>query len=470
MSGMEDNDKQPSHSEHPLEDAEYPVQDTELEALQRRVAELEALEVEHERYVEALRRRTEELEALRQVGLSLATELDLNALLHTIVSQAIALAGGTAGGLYLYRPERDLLEWSMAIGRDLLPLGSTLSKGEGLSGQVWETGKPLFTDLTGFQNLPGLGGDAWAAIVGVPLHRGGKFLGVLNVLSETAGAFTAGDAGLLRLFASQAAVAIENAALYEAERSARRQLGDLASYLQTAREKERTRIAREIHDVFGQILTALKMDLSWLSRRLPQDQPQLAAKAVTMSDLVDSAIHTVRRVATELRPGLLDDLGLVAAIEWQAEAFAVRTGIDVELDLGGADPTGTQTGVPEEAVPYPLDTVEDGGADAGSATGRDLATAIFRIFQETLTNVGRHAGATHLQVKLETTAGQLLLTVRDNGAGITSEQINDPRSLGLVGMRERARHWGGEVDIQGTPGQGTTVIVRVPLIHGTALY
>lgn len=410
---------------------------TELRALRERVADLAAIESQRRLTEETLRRRTEELEALRQVGLMLASDPDLHTLLHTIVSQAIALAGGTAGGLYLYRPERDVLEWAVAIGHALPPIGSLLRRGEGSSGKVWESGQARIVDdyQGGEGRSPRHEGNAWTAAVDVPLQRSGKFLGVLNVLSENAGAFGPADAELLSLFASQAAVAIDNAALYEAERTARRQLRDLAGYLQTAREKERTHIAREIHDEFGQILTALKMDLSWLSRRLPGSEAHLVEKAAAMSDLIDAAIHTVRRVATELRPGLLDDLGLVPAIEWQAEQFAARTGIAFELHLGE-----------EELV---LD--------------RDLATAIFRIFQETLTNVGRHAEATQVRVHLETSADELVLTVQDDGIGITVDQISDPTSLGLVGMRERAHYWGGDVALQGRPGQGTAVTVRVPL-------
>jgi len=264
-----------------------------------------------------------------------------------------------------------------------------------------------------------------------PLQVGDETHGVLAV---TGAGLTEADVPAVTAFANQAAIAIENARLLEQVQAAREQLRDLAGYLQDAREEERAEIAREIHDEFGQALSALNMDLSWLSKRLPADQPHLAEKTSAMSDLIDSAIQTVRRVATELRPGLLDDLGLAAAMEWQAEEFAERTGIGCDLYLGD-----------EEIV---LD--------------RDLATAIFRIFQETLTNVARHAQATEVRVELEDKPGELVLIIRDNGKGITESQVSHPRSLGLMGMRERARSWGGEVAFQGVPGQGTTVTVRIP--------
>jgi len=271
------------------------------------------------------------------------------------------------------------------------------------------------------------------SVAGLPLMVKDRLLGVLYLHSLHPGAFH-GRLPLLTTFANQAAIAIENARLYEQVQAGREQLRDLASYLQAAREEERTQMAREIHDEFGQALSALKMDLTWLSKRLPADEPGLTEKASAMSDLIDSTIQTVRRVATELRPGLLDDLGLAATMEWQAEEFTERTGIDCELYL-----------TDEEIV---LD--------------RDLATAIFRIFQETLTNVARHAEATEVHVELEDRPDELVLIVRDNGKGITESQLSDPKSLGLMGIRERAHSWGGDVAFQGVPGQGTTVTVRIP--------
>ena len=263
------------------------------------------------------------------------------------------------------------------------------------------------------------------------LMVGGETHGLLVV---TGAGLTEADAPAVTAFANQAAIVIHNAQLFEAERAARERLRDLAGYLEATREEERTHIAREIHDEFGQTLTALKMDLAWLTKRLPVDRPRLVEKANTMSDLIASIFQTVRRIATDLRPGLLDNLGLVAAIEWQAQEFAERAGFDCELLLGD-----------EEIVLNP-----------------DLATAIFRIFQETLTNIARHAEATQVRVELEERPEKLVLIVQDNGSGITKSQASDSKSLGLIGMQERARSWGGDVTFRGVPGQGTTVTVQVP--------
>ncbi len=273
-----------------------------------------------------------------------------------------------------------------------------------------------------------------------PMKAGPETVGLLTVIGAD---LTEADMPAVTAFANQAAIALENARLYQNERQAQDQLHALAGYLETAREEERTRVAREIHDELGQTLTALKMDLAWLIKHLPEEEPDMAKKMRDMSSLTDDAIQTVRRVATELRPGLLDDLGLEAALEWQAQEFTERTGIPCTLRLS----------VDEEQIPLE----------------RDLATTIFRIFQETLTNVTRHAEATDVQVELGEQGergDELVLMVRDNGRGIRASQLHDNQSLGLIGMRERARAWEGEVTFESAPDHGTTVTVRIPLSNG----
>ncbi len=208
----------------------------------------------------------------------------------------------------------------------------------------------------------------------------------------------------------------------------------LAARLQTVREEERTNVAREIHDVLGQALTAIKIDLSALSQALSMDQEKQATKARSTMKLVDETIQSVRRISTELRPGILDDLGLAAAVEWAAEEFEARTATRCRLNL------------PQEDI----------------AVDQELATAIFRIFQETLTNVARHANASEVHVRLANENGDLILEVHDNGRGIGEEQLSAGRSLGILGMRERALLLGGELVITGAPEKGTTVKVRIP--------
>ena len=216
-------------------------------------------------------------------------------------------------------------------------------------------------------------------------------------------------------------------------KSSYEQLRALSARIQSIREEERTTIAREIHDELGQALTGLKMDLSWLRKKIPEEE--LIEKTQSMLKLIDSTIQTVRKISTELRPGILDDLGLIAAIEWQAGDFQSRTGIKCEFNSS-------------------LEEV---------ALEREVSTAIFRIVQETLTNVVRHANATQVNIKVGEEDGILLVEIEDNGRGITGKEISSPKSLGLLGMRERAHLFGGELEIKGTSGERTVVMVRIPL-------
>jgi len=218
-------------------------------------------------------------------------------------------------------------------------------------------------------------------------------------------------------------------------RESHKQLRALSVYLQHVREEERTRIAREVHDELGQALTSCKLDASWLAHHLPRNQKNLSQKAEKLSTDIDSTIQTVRRISTELRPGILDYLGLAAALEWQAQEFQSRTGIRCHVSTHLHGP--------------PLDP--------------ELTTTFFRIFQETLTNVIRHAAATDVDVQLKEDAAQIILEVKDNGRGISQEEIADPMSMGLLGMRERAALLGGDFRIQPLRGgKGTRACAAIP--------
>jgi PAS domain S-box-containing protein len=227
----------------------------------------------------------------------------------------------------------------------------------------------------------------------------------------------------------------ENKCMEERLKYSENQLRELYKNQQDSREAERTRISREIHDDLGQELTGLKLELAYLARKLPADQTDLINKASLMSKHIDMSIDSVRRISMDLRPALLDQLGLVAAIEWQAEDFQKRTGILCKLTI---DPDTT-------------------------VKNKRLSTTIFRIFQETLTNITRHANATRVDVALHKIDGKVSLSVKDNGKGIAKERITNPRSFGLISMKERVSDLGGELNITGRKGKGTTVSVNIPL-------
>jgi PAS domain S-box-containing protein len=215
------------------------------------------------------------------------------------------------------------------------------------------------------------------------------------------------------------------------------ELRALSERLRTVRESERARISREMHDEVGQALTALQMDVAWLEKKLSSSSglsKTFSAKFRSMAELIDTTTGAVQRIATDLRPGVLDELGLSAAIEWYIHEFERRAGIACQL-RSNVD---------------------------GAQLDPERATAVFRILQEALTNVARHAGATEVEVSLSADDQRLVLEIKDNGRGISEDRLPDSRSLGLLGMRERARSLWGDVSIRGDPGRGTLVTLTIP--------
>lgn len=215
-------------------------------------------------------------------------------------------------------------------------------------------------------------------------------------------------------------------------------LRSLSNRLEAAREEERSRLARELHDELGQVLTSTKLDLMWLCDRMrqPEARPSVSVvnKLQSLAGLVELAIVSVQRITMDLKPPLLDHLGLKAALEWEATKFHARTGIRCHTKA----------------------TLRDSDLDA------PRATAVFRIAQEALTNVARHARAGAVRLSLRRAKGRIVLEVQDNGRGITERESRDPRSVGLLGMRERAHQFDGELQISGAPGRGTKLLVSIP--------
>ena len=216
-------------------------------------------------------------------------------------------------------------------------------------------------------------------------------------------------------------------------RASSEQLRNLAAHLLSVREEERARISREVHDELGQSLTAVKMDLAWLAGRLPRSNGQMLKRIRSALRLTDTIFQSIRRISTELRPAVLD-LGLAAAVDWQVQEFQARSGIQCKVRL-----------LTREVV------------------ASNASTAMFRIFQETLTNVARHAKATRAEVVLQKQRDRLVLLIRDNGRGFDQASPSLSKSLGLLGMRERAAILGGRVNISSAPGKGTTVTAWIPL-------
>jgi PAS domain S-box-containing protein len=222
---------------------------------------------------------------------------------------------------------------------------------------------------------------------------------------------------------------------------------ELAAYSETVREEERTRIAREVHDELGSLLVAMKMDVNWLNKRLAEQAgrdadaaramgERMRCKCQNMSRLIERAVDNVGRIITDLRPSILDHQGLWAALEWQAHEFVETAELELEWDMS----PGETPDLPEPA-----------------------AVAVFRIFQEMLSNVGRHAQASRLSVRVAADAERLRITVEDNGNGASAEAFDSPTAYGVMGMRERARHLGGHIAISSEVGHGCAFTLVLPL-------
>lgn len=219
------------------------------------------------------------------------------------------------------------------------------------------------------------------------------------------------------------------------------QLRLLTSHLQETIEKERKHIAREIHDDLGQTLSALKLDIGWIKKRIHPDQNPVLEKLGNMVSVINQSAQSVRRICRDLRPGILDDLGLAYTLQWHAERFQENTGILCQLEMDTGDCK-----------------IEKG-----------VATAVYRIFQESLTNVSRHAKATRVQASLACKNNRLSLVIHDNGKGIRHSAISAVKSFGIIGIRERVHALGGEFEISGGPGEGTRINLSIPLTVGIAV-
>lgn len=274
----------------------------------------------------------------------------------------------------------------------------------------------------------------------------GEVIGFFELHNKIDGGFTQSDMEKLMAVSGIVSLSIQNALAFKRIQqtedellSSEEKLRALSARLETAREEERGRISREIHDELGQVLTGFKIDLAWLENRIMEPiQPieKILEKTRSMIRLVDSTIKRVRKISTDLRPVVLDELGLMDALEWQAQEFEKRTGVPCNI-LGNRP----------EAVEM----------------DKERSLCVFRIFQETLTNITRHAAATKVEVVIDGNEKEFLMKVVDNGKGIAEVEVYKARSLGLLGMRERANMFGGYVDIWSSPGKGTSVVVQVPL-------
>lgn len=386
------------------------------------------------------------LQAAEQRVLELvASDAPLHEVLSKLVVAIEEQAPGTLGSILLLSPHgthvthaaapRLPLEYSRGIdGQAIGPRAGSCGTAAFLRRAVFVTdieSDPLWSDYRALALRFGL-----RACWSIPIFASdGRVLGTFAFYYREVRKPNKEDLELIARATHLAGIAIERRQLDDQSRA-------LSARLEAVREDERTAVAREIHDELGQALTALKMDVAWVARRTAAaghlDRDGIGDKLQVMSRMTDEIIDRVRRISAGLRPGVLDDLGLLAAIEWQAGDFEQRTDIPCVVHSN----------------------VEDARFD------REVSTAIFRIFQEALTNVARHAQASRVDVRVMREEDRLRLEVRDDGKGIANEALGSTGSLGLLGMRERARRLNGSVAFAALPERGTLVIAEVPLPPG----
>ncbi len=400
---------------------------------------------------QALRREKAFVEALEAVAVAANQARSVDEALRASLEQVCELTGWPVGHALLVQRDGRLLSSGIWELRDpdrfaeLRRVSQTLSLHDTAGAPalvleratpVWLRELPLNID---FRRAAAAQESGLRAAVAFPVWVGREIAAVLEFFATED---AVPDPALLEVMAhlgTQLGRVIERRRAEERLASSESQLRELASRLVSVREEERKHMARELHDELGQSLTALKIDLRTLQRRLPSPV-DLPARLDAMLALVDGTIAATQRLATELRPGILDDLGLIPAIQWQVEEFGRRTGVPATLGIDGE--------------PVPLDD--------------RIATAAFRVLQESLTNIARHARATAVTVTLLLDARGLVLEVHDDGVGIEPARRDDPHALGLLGMRERAMRWGGQFTIAPREGGGTTVRLHVPLPQASA--
>lgn len=473
-----------------LESAEPEVYDEHHERLLMALAGQLAVAIENARLFSEIGERAAELAhrnldlaALLNLSQSLTLTLEPEKLYEVVLHQAVAAIAPAAGGmLWLYAPHEEKLalvgvygyrgagaNGSRPASDPALRSGLRLSQlkrarlhpGEMTVGAAFDQGAPLrLTSPAEFapywENARPETLQLWQALghpvqgqpsaplysqIVAPLSVKGSSIGCLNLDTFSEPAFSEADLALLQAMANQAAVAIENARLFAAIAESREQLRTLSAQIVQAQEEERRRLARELHDEIGQALTAVTLDLGMLAQLIPKDDERLQRALEDAQTLSQNALEEVRRLSVELRPAILDDLGLVPALRWTLDRHLERTGVQARFEVIGLE---------------------------GRLPG-EIETVCYRAVQEALTNIARHASARTIAVRLELERdGQTVhLTISDDGVGFdvhrALHRAQTGGSLGLLGLRERVELLGGHLYIRSRPGRGTTVEVRLPV-------
>jgi PAS domain S-box-containing protein len=402
-----------------------------------------AVAIHNARLYAEIEKKTLELSALFDVTSAASQSLETDQILREVVQKITEIFSFDATRVFLLDDAKAELhaQATYETHPDFASGTTRLKTGRGISGKAAATGEaiiisdtssdPRYLEITATKRALKTQQKFLASF---PIKYKDETLGAITCVGRQPRQLAAHEIQLINSMSSQIAVALENSRYYEQTKKQAMQLRNYAVRQESVRELERTRISREIHDELGQALTALKLEVSLLRTKLRINDSDLDPRIGEISEMLDGTIETVRKIATQLRPDVLDKLGLIPAIEWHLQEFGKRTGIKSDF----------------VSRPGELHLSEP------------QSTAFFRILQEALTNVARHARASRVRIRLDQKAEQTFLLVEDNGVGIDAEKITDPDSLGLLGMQERARALGGRVNVRRNRRKGTLVTARIP--------
>ena len=403
-----------------------------------------AVAIHNARLYAEVEKKTRELSALFDVTSTASQSLETEQILRKVAQKITEIFAFDATRVFLFDDAKEHLhvEATYETHPDFAPAVTHLQRGQGISGIVVATGEAvIISDTSTDPRYLELSTTKTALktrqkfLASFPIQYKDQILGAITCVGRQPRQLAVHEIQLINSMSNQIAVALENSRYYEQTKKQALQLRNYAMRQELVREQERSRISREIHDVLGQSLTALKLEMSLLGTKLRNSDADVEARIREISEMLDRTIETVRKIATQLRPDVLDKLGLIPAVEWQVQEFRKRTGLVCQI------------------TSYPSDI----------HLNEPQATAFFRILQEALTNVARHARASRVRVQLDQQGNQVILRVEDDGVGIDAERLADPGSLGLLGMQERASALGGSVTVRRNKKSGTTVTARIPV-------
>ncbi|MFC1976413.1 GAF domain-containing protein [Chloroflexota bacterium] len=416
---------------------------TNDQQLLQTLADQTAVAIENAQLQLEARQRVDELSTMNMISQAVTSTLNLEETLTIVTDRAIRLFEAMAASVVLRDQTRGDLWFHVASGggSDFLR-GMRLPAGKGIVGWVIEQGQPaLASDVSQDPRFYGevdeQTGFATRSVMCVPLQNGEQTIGAIEVMNKENGTFTQQDLRLLSWLATPAAIAIQNAQLFEQVQVGHKRLQSLSRRLVEVQETERRNIARELHDEASQSLTSLMVGLRLLEREA--EHPENVVKQVTeLKGQTNDILENLHRLAINLRPASLDHVGLVAALRQYTKTFSEQHNLTMQFEIVGLD---------DKRLPL---TVE---------------TNLYRIVQEALTNVVRHAQATRVAVLLERRGDQLITIIEDNGAGFDPQAAGQNSRLGLLGMRERAEMLDGTLVVESTLGTGTTIYVEVPYVY-----